>query len=171
MYSNSCCSCSFEREIIKIGQSSHKMYSNNIVNFQDSTTILNTHTKKSGNLSYAPRIYIYIYIYIYINSSAQAGCDTRSLFKRSVTECNFLSGVFRVHLLLDWLPNKGWRISLSYYLPIVRRGIIGFIPFLRVLVRYEMQSASSKVWTCVVVSITYDDNYYVTDTFIHMPHI
>ena len=37
--SNSCCSCSFESEIIKIGQSSHKMYSNNILNFQTSTTI------------------------------------------------------------------------------------------------------------------------------------
>ena len=34
VYSNCYCSCSFEREIIKIGQSSHKMYSNNIVNFQ-----------------------------------------------------------------------------------------------------------------------------------------
>ena len=29
VYSNSCCSCSFESEIIKISQSSHKMYSNN----------------------------------------------------------------------------------------------------------------------------------------------
>ena len=33
VYSNSCCRFSFEPEIIKIGQSSHKMYSNNIVNF------------------------------------------------------------------------------------------------------------------------------------------
>ena len=41
MYSNCFCSCSFEREIIKIGQSSHKMYSNKILNFQDSRTILN----------------------------------------------------------------------------------------------------------------------------------
>ena len=55
VYSNSCCSCSFEPEIIKIGQSSHKMYSNNIVNFQESTTILNAWTKKSGNLLKAPR--------------------------------------------------------------------------------------------------------------------
>ena len=39
-YSNSWCCCLFEPEIIKIGQSSHKMYSNNIVNFQESTTIL-----------------------------------------------------------------------------------------------------------------------------------
>ena len=33
VYSNCCCCCLFEPEIIKIGQSSHKMYSNNIVNF------------------------------------------------------------------------------------------------------------------------------------------
>ena len=56
VYSNCCCSCWFEPEILKIGQSSHKMYSNNILNFQESTTILNAHTKKSGNLSYASRI-------------------------------------------------------------------------------------------------------------------
>ena len=62
MYSNSSCSCSFEPEIIKIGQSSHYMYSNNILNFQESMTIFNAHTKKSRNLSYVPRIYIYIYI-------------------------------------------------------------------------------------------------------------
>ena len=39
VYSNSCCSSSFELEIIKIGQSSHHMYSNNIMNCQESTTI------------------------------------------------------------------------------------------------------------------------------------
>ena len=58
VYSNCCCNCSFETEIIKIGQSSHKMYSNNILNFQESTTILNACTKKSGSLLKAPRIYI-----------------------------------------------------------------------------------------------------------------
>ena len=41
VYSNCCCSCSFEPEIIKLGQSIHKMYKNNILNFQESTTILN----------------------------------------------------------------------------------------------------------------------------------
>ena len=45
VYSNCCCSCWFEPEIIKVGQSSHKMYSNNILNFQESTTILNACTK------------------------------------------------------------------------------------------------------------------------------
>ena len=64
VYSNCCCSCWFEPEIIKMGQSSHKMYSNNIVNFQESTTISN-----SGNLLNALRIYIYIYIFFKMNRS------------------------------------------------------------------------------------------------------
>ena len=67
MYSNSCYGCSFEREIIKIGQSSHKMYSNNIVNFQESTAILNACTKKSLETFSRHHVYIYIYIYIYEN--------------------------------------------------------------------------------------------------------
>ena len=48
VYSNCCCSCSFEPEIIKIGQSSHTMYSNNIVNFQESVTILNAFKNIEG---------------------------------------------------------------------------------------------------------------------------
>ena len=46
VYSDCCGSCSFEAEIVKIGQSSHNMYSNNIMNFQESTIILNACTKK-----------------------------------------------------------------------------------------------------------------------------
>ena len=45
VYFNACCSCSFEAEIIKISHSSREIYSNNIVNFQKSMTILNAHTK------------------------------------------------------------------------------------------------------------------------------
>ena len=55
-YSICCCSCSFELEIINIVQSSHKICSNNILNFQESTTILNAHTKKYGNILNATRI-------------------------------------------------------------------------------------------------------------------
>ena len=65
MYSNCCCSCSFEPEIITTGQSSHKMYSNNILNFQASTTILNSCTKKSGNLLKAPRICLFLFGWIF----------------------------------------------------------------------------------------------------------
>ena len=45
VYSNCCCSCRFKPEIIKIRQSSHDKYSNKILNYQESTTILNGCTK------------------------------------------------------------------------------------------------------------------------------
>ena len=41
---------------------------------------------------------------------------------------------------------------------------MGFIPFPRVLVLCEMQSASSRIWTRVAVSISYDDNHYTMGT-------
>ena len=49
VYSNSCCSSLFEAEIITMGQSSNEMYSNNILNFQKYTTILNACTKSLEN--------------------------------------------------------------------------------------------------------------------------
>ena len=54
MYSNCLYSCSFQPESIKIGQSFHKMCSNNLLNFQESTTILNTRTKKVWKLIVCP---------------------------------------------------------------------------------------------------------------------
>ena len=46
VYSNCCYSYSFESDFIKIIHSSYKMYRNNILNFQKSTTILNACAKK-----------------------------------------------------------------------------------------------------------------------------
>ena len=80
VYSNCCCSCSFEHEIIKIGQSSHKMYSNNILNFEESTTNLNGQSKNVWKLIlctsylsiylsivFPDSIYISIYLSIYLS--------------------------------------------------------------------------------------------------------
>ena len=50
VYSNSCCSCSFEPEVMKIGQSCHKVYSNNILNCQEAMVILNACTKEAWKL-------------------------------------------------------------------------------------------------------------------------
>ena len=63
VYSNCCCSCWFEPEIIKIGQSSHKMYSNNSEFsrvYDNFKCLYKKKKKKSGNLLKAPYIYIYI---------------------------------------------------------------------------------------------------------------
>ena len=63
VYSNSSCSCSFEPEIIKMCLSSHKVYSNNILKFQEPTSILNTCTKKKKKLEtyWIHRVCIYIF--------------------------------------------------------------------------------------------------------------
>ena len=42
--------------------------------------------------------------------------------------------------------------------------MIGFIPFPRVLVLCEMHSVSSRIWTRVAVSNSYDYNHYTTGT-------
>ena len=72
VYSNCYCSWSFEPKIIEISRSSHKMYSNNILNFQVSMTILNACTKKSGDLLKTPRIFViweyFLAFFIYIVS-------------------------------------------------------------------------------------------------------
>ena len=67
MYSNCCCSSLLKPEIIKIGQSCYKLYSNNIRNFQECTTIFMACKKKSGNLLNAPRMFFeacFIYCFI-----------------------------------------------------------------------------------------------------------
>ena len=63
VYSNCCCSCWFDPEIIKIAQSSDNIYCSKILNFQESTTILNANTKKVWKLMVCTS-YIYIYIYV-----------------------------------------------------------------------------------------------------------
>ena len=99
VYSKSCCSCSFEPEIIKkISQLSHKMYSNNIVNFQESMTILNACIKKVWKL-----IEFITYMLI-LNFSVTGRMWHKVNFKQSLTGLNseFL-------LLVDRLPYRGLR--------------------------------------------------------------
>ena len=87
--------------------------------------------------------------------SARAGYDTRSIFKRCLTGLNLEFSLSETR----W-STKAEEFSLSYYLPIAGGRIIGFIRFPRVSVLYEMQSAASRIWTRVTVSISNDDNHY-----------
>ena len=86
-----------------------------------------------------------------------------SIFKRSLTGLNSEFSFSYTSCL-----TKAEEPSLPYLLPIAGGRIIGFIPFVRVLVRCEMQSAASRIWTRVVVSISYDDNHYTTGTSMNM---
>ena len=93
------------------------------------------------------------------NPSDQAGYDTRSIFKRSLTGLNSEFSFPSTSCFTE-----AEEPSLPHYLPIAGGRRIGFIPFPRVLVLCEMQSVSSRIWTCVAVSISYDDNHYTTGT-------
>ena len=92
------------------------------------------------------------------NPSARVGYDTESILKRCLT------GLNSEFFFKTSCPTKAEEPSLPYCLPIARGRIIGFIPFPRVLVLCEMQSVSSRIWTRVTVSISYDDNHYTTGT-------
>ena len=96
------------------------------------------------------------YLQIFTNPSAWAKCDTRSILKRSLTGLNSV-----IYFSLTGCLTRAKEPSLPY---IYGERIIGFIPFSRVFVLFEMKSASSRVWTRVVVSISYDDNHYATGT-------
>ena len=94
---------------------------------------------------------------IFTYPSTRAGYDTRSVFKQILTGLNS-------EYSFSWTSclTKTEEPCLSYYLPIDGGRIIWFIPFPRVFVLCEMQSVSSRIWTRVTVSISYDINHYTT---------
>ena len=83
-----------------------------------------------------------IWWFIFTKPSTRAGYDTRSIFKRSLTGLN---SVFS----FSWTSclTKAEEPSLPNYLPLAGGRIIGFIPFPLVLVLYEMQLVSARIWT------------------------
>ena len=108
-----------------------------------------------------PTIYIYIYIYIYIfaNPSAQTGWDTRTIFNQSLTGLKF-----KAFLFLDLLLNQGSRTQSALLLTRSWRKN-NWIHTFPEWYFYEMQSASSRIWTRINGSISYDNNHYTTGTF------
>ena len=114
----------------------------------------------SRRSKYNRRCYRY-FLYVFTNLSTQAGFDTGSLFKQSLTSFNSEFSFSKTDCLA-----KTEEPSLPYHLPIAGGRIIGFIPFPRVLALYEMQSVSSRIWTRVVMSIFDDDNHYTMGTSI-----
>ena len=119
-------------------------------------------------------IYILVYIYIYI-------CNTRSFFKCGLTFFqvwfiqhkvilqvwfNILSSVVYSDFSFSWTNHhtKAEEPTLSYYLLIAGAGIIGFIPFPKVLALYKMQTVSYKIWTHFTVSLFYKSNHYTKKT-------
>ena len=103
--------------------------------------------------------YIILSLSIFTNPSARAGYDTKSIFKRSLTGLNSEFSFSETSCLAE-----AEEPSLPCYVSIAGGRIMGFIPFPRVLALCEMQSVSSRIWTRVAVSISYNDNHYTTGT-------
>ena len=62
------------------------------------------------------------------------------------------------------MPHQGWRTQSALLFIHSWREINWIHTFPKVLVLCEMQSVLSRIWTCVAVSISYDDNHYTTGT-------
>ena len=113
---------------------SNEIFLSNLIFFS-----LNYNCFNAVELTRMPGMYIYTYI-IFTNPSARAGCDTRSIFKRSLAGLNSEFSFSQTSCL-----TKAEEPSLPYYLPIAGGRIIGFIPFPRVLVLCEMQLVSARI--------------------------
>ena len=98
-------------------------------------------------------------IHIYPTPPLGQDMTQGQFFKRSLTSLNSEFSFSKTSCL-----TKPEEPSLPYYLPITVGGIIGFIPFPRIFVLCEMQSVSSRIWTRVAVSISYDVSHYTTGT-------
>ena len=102
------------------------------------------------------KLHIYIYIYIYTpNPCSGAGCDTTAIFKCSLTGWNsdisFSETSCHIKVKEFSLPNYlliSWRENSKVHI------------FPSLLARWEMQTASSRIWTRIAVSTSFD--YYIT---------
>ena len=93
-------------------------------------------------------------MYVFTNSSTWVEYVTWSIFKWSLTGLN---SEFSFSLT-GCLSNTQEPI-LPYYLAEGR--LVKFIPFSRVLALCEMQTVSSRIETCITMSIYYNDNHYI----------
>ena len=95
-----------------------------------------------------------IYVCIYTTSLPQ---------KKDVTQGQFLNRVNQVWIQFSFLTDcltKAKKIQSTIQLPIAGERIDEFMPISRAYVWSEMKIASSRTWTQVTNSISYNDNRY-----------
>ena len=95
------------------------------------------------------RMLKYKIYYVCTNPFAWAGCDTRSIFKWRLTGLNSDSSFSQ-----SSCHAKVNEPSLLFYLFTDLERIVEFLPFLRALASWEMQTALSRIWTQITVSIS-----------------
>ena len=87
--------------------------------------------------------------------------ETKAICKQSLTGLNS-----EFAFSLTGCQTKVKEPSLPYYLSIAGGRVIGFIPFPKVLVLCEMQTASTKIWTLAAMSISHNGNHYTLGTWM-----
>ena len=85
--------------------------------------------------------------------------DSRSVVKKSLTGLNS-----KFSFTATVCVNKAKEPSQLYYIPIARGRTHGFMPFPRTFVWSETLAASSRAWTKIANSISYN-NFYVKPGF------
>ena len=85
----------------------------------------------------------------------QVGYDIRSIFERSFTGLNS-----EFTFSEPSYQTKAKEPNLSYDLPIAEERTVGCIPITKVLAVYDMQAASTRIWTRVSMSISQDGNHW-----------
>ena len=113
VYSNCCGSCSFEPEIIKTSQSSHKIYSNNILNFQEFTTILNTCTKKVWKLIECTIYQHFCVPRVFLLPASQHLPPCQNSLWLHATKANYRAAIWRqyhhININVPSPTNHGWK--------------------------------------------------------------
>ena len=80
--------------------------------------------------------------------------------RQDVTQGQFISRFeFRVFLILDWLLHQSKRTQSALLLTHSWGRRDGFMPFSRWLKWSKMQTASSRIWSLVTDSISYNNRY------------
>ena len=97
-----------------------------------------------------------IHICIYPTPTSWAECDTQSTFKWNTAGLNSEFSFSKIGCLI-----KSREPNLPYYLLITRGRIDVFMPLQWTLAWIETQIASSRIWTQVTNSISYNENWYV----------
>ena len=100
-----------------------------------------------------------VQLYTFINPFTRTKYNKRSVLKRSLTDLNSESS-----FILTSCHTKVKEPSLTHYLLIAGGRIVWYMPFQRKLMLWEMKTTSSRIWTQIAVSISYDDIHYSTAT-------
>ena len=106
--------------------------------------------------------YMYILVNIYPKPQPRIGGVIRSVFKRRLIGLNSGFSVSKTSC------PKVKEHSLPSYLSEAGGKIVWYICFPSVLELCEMLTTSSRNWTLVTVSISYDHNRYTTSAYFHM---